>query len=79
MDFSQVRGFNYQPSYGAYGMQLWERFDEKIVRKELSWEKSIFPDLIRCACGCAGITGSTISRGVSIKSSAIWMLLKPMT
>lgn len=43
MDFSQVRGFNYQPSYGAYGMQLWERFDEKVVRKELSWGKKYFP------------------------------------
>lgn len=43
MDFAQVRGFNYQPSYGGHAMQLWENFDEAAVRRELSWGKKYFP------------------------------------
>lgn len=43
MDLSKVRGFNYQPSYGGHVMQLWEKFDEEAVRRELAWGKKYFP------------------------------------
>ncbi len=29
--FSHIRGFNYQPSYGSHGLEIWgEKFDEYI-------------------------------------------------
>lgn len=43
MDYSKVRGFNYQPSYGGNAMELWKNFDEAVVRKELSLGKKYFP------------------------------------
>ena len=43
MDYSKVRGFNYQPSFGGNAMELWKNFDEAVVRKEVSLGKKYFP------------------------------------
>lgn len=42
-DYSWVRGFNYHPSYCAYGEQIWEKFDPDIIRKELANGIKLFP------------------------------------
>lgn len=43
MDWSGVRGFNYQPSYGSSGFELWQKFDAETVRLELCRGKQYFP------------------------------------
>lgn len=35
-DFTHLRGFNYAPSYGSSGLDLWQRFDPAVVSLELS-------------------------------------------
>ncbi len=44
-DYSTIRGFNYQPSYGSNGMELWGRFDPAVISHELSIGKSYFPKM----------------------------------
>ena len=44
-DYSAIRGFNYQPSYGSSGMELWRRFDADIIRKEIGRGKKFFPKM----------------------------------
>lgn len=45
MDYSQVKGFNYQPSYGSSGFELWQKFDAAIIEKELGLGKRYFPGM----------------------------------
>ena len=39
----QMRGFNYQPSYGSCGFELWQNFDPTTFEKELGQGKQLFP------------------------------------
>lgn len=43
MDWTRVRGFNYQPSYGTSGLELWLRFNADTIRSELGQGKALFP------------------------------------
>lgn len=45
MDYSQVKGFNYQPSYGRNGLELWRNFDAETIRRELGRGKEHFPGM----------------------------------
>jgi endo-1,4-beta-mannosidase len=40
-----VRGFNYQPSYGSTGLELWMRFDPDTIRSEIALGKRYFPGM----------------------------------
>jgi hypothetical protein len=42
-DWSKVRGFNYQPSYGSSGFELWQRFDPTAIDRELALGRKYFP------------------------------------
>ena len=42
-EWSQIRGFNYQPSYGSKGFELWHNFDAKTIATELERGKRFFP------------------------------------
>ena len=44
-DWSQVRGFNYQPSYGSSGFELWQKFDAQVIETELGRGKRYFPNI----------------------------------
>lgn len=44
-DWSQIRGFNYQPSYGSSGFELWQKFDAKVIETELERGKRYFPKI----------------------------------
>ncbi len=41
--YEDIRGFNYQPSYGSSGLEVWRQFDEKIIDIELARGKKYFP------------------------------------
>lgn len=43
MDYSYVRGFNYQPSYASTTLEAWQYFDADIIKKELENGKKYFP------------------------------------
>ena len=43
MDYSSIKGFNYQPSYGSSGLELWRKFDAAVIDKELGLGKKYFP------------------------------------
>jgi hypothetical protein len=45
MDFSQVRGFNYQPSWGSTGIEIWRNFDAERMGHELALGKAYFPGM----------------------------------
>lgn len=45
MDCSQIKGFNYQPSYGRSGMELWDKFDTDVIDRELGRGKTHFPGM----------------------------------
>ena len=45
MDFARIKGFNYQPSYGRNGLELWRNFDVQAVRTELGRGKEYFPGM----------------------------------
>lgn len=45
MDYSTIRGFNYQPSYGSSGLELWQNFDPAIINQELGRSKKYFPKM----------------------------------
>lgn len=45
MDSSKIRGFNYQPSYGSTGLELWMRFDAGIIRREIGLGRKHFPGM----------------------------------
>ena len=44
-DWSTVRGFNYQPSYGSSGIELWQRFDAGVIDRELGLGMKYFPSM----------------------------------
>ena len=44
-EWSRLRGFNYQPSYGSSGFELWQRFDAKVIAEELAQGKRHFPKM----------------------------------
>lgn len=43
MELSAIHGFNYQPSYGSSGIELWRQFDPAIIEHELGLGKRYFP------------------------------------
>ena len=43
--YSDIRGFNYQPSYGCCGFEIWNDFDRKIVEREICLGKKYFPGI----------------------------------
>ncbi len=43
MKYSEVRGFNYQPSYGSTSFENWLYFDPEIIELELRRGKEFFP------------------------------------
>lgn len=43
MNYSQIRGFNYQPGYGSTGLENWLYFNPSIVELELRRGKAFFP------------------------------------
>jgi len=43
MEYSQIRGFNYQPSYGTSGLELWLNFNASVIEAELERGKTYFP------------------------------------
>lgn len=45
MDYAAIRGFNYQPSYGSTGYELWHSFDAAVVKEELARGKTHFPGM----------------------------------
>ena len=36
MDYSSIRGFNYQPSWGSSGLEIWRQFDHERMGHELA-------------------------------------------
>lgn len=44
-NWSQIRGFNYQPSYGSSGFELWQKFDAATIETELGRGKRYFPKI----------------------------------
>ncbi len=44
-DWSKIRGFNYQPSYGSSGFELWQKFDAATIDRELGLGKKFFPGM----------------------------------
>lgn len=43
--WGRVHGFNYQPSYGSSGLELWQRFDPRTIEVELQRGKRYFPKM----------------------------------
>lgn len=43
--WSKIRGFNYQPSYGSNGFELWQKFDARTITVELERGKKFFPKI----------------------------------
>jgi hypothetical protein len=43
--WSRVRGFNYQPSYGTCGFELWQKFNAPQIEIELGRGKRYFPKI----------------------------------
>jgi len=46
MDYSQIRGFNYQPGYGSCALEVWRQFDAGVVDRELGLGKRYFPGMM---------------------------------
>ena len=45
-DWSKIRGFNYQPSYGRNGIEIWmDRFDAACIDRELALGRQYFPTM----------------------------------
>ncbi len=45
MDYSTIRGFNYQPGYGSTGLELWLNFDAATIDRDLARGKRYFPGM----------------------------------
>ncbi len=45
MDYSTVRGFNYQPSWGTCGLEIWRQFDADRFSHEVALGKLYFPKM----------------------------------
>lgn len=44
-DYADIRGFNYQPSYGTCGLELWQKFDADRIRYEFERGQQLFPQM----------------------------------
>lgn len=44
-DWTAIRGFNYQPSYGSSGLELWQNFNAATIDRELGLGKKYFPGM----------------------------------
>ena len=45
MDYSKIKEFNYQPSWGSSGFEIWRKFDSERMGHELSLGKLYFPGM----------------------------------
>ncbi len=45
MDYSQIKGFNYQPSWGSTGLEIWRNFDAERMGHEIVLGKTYFPGM----------------------------------
>lgn len=45
MDYSLIKGFNYQPSWGSSGFEIWRNFDLERMSHELALGKCYFPGM----------------------------------
>jgi Cellulase (glycosyl hydrolase family 5) len=45
MDYSQIKGFNYQPSWGSTGFEIWRNFDAERMGHEVALGKAYFPGM----------------------------------
>ena len=45
MDYTQLKGFNYQPSWGSTGYEIWRNFDGERMGHELALGKAYFPGM----------------------------------
>jgi len=45
MDYSRIRGFNYQPSWGSTGFEIWRNFDAERMGHEIALGKAYFPGM----------------------------------
>lgn len=45
MDYSKIKGFNYQPSWGSSGFEIWRNFDVHRMGHELALGKCYFPGM----------------------------------
>ncbi len=45
MDHTKIKGFNYQPSWGSSGFEIWRNFDSERMGHELSLGKLYFPGM----------------------------------
>ena len=45
MNCAKIRGFNYQPSYGSTGLEIWQQFDANVIGRELAAGKKHFPGM----------------------------------
>ena len=43
--YRDLRAFNYQPSYGSSGFELWQKFDATTIDRELAEGKKYFPGM----------------------------------
>ncbi|NLE51496.1 MAG: hypothetical protein GX613_08830, partial [Chloroflexi bacterium] len=43
INYAEIRGFNYQPSWGSTGFDIWRRFDRDVMVLELDRGKRYFP------------------------------------
>jgi len=43
--YSKVKGFNYQPSYGSCGFEIWYNFNPRKIKEEISIGKKYFPEI----------------------------------
>lgn len=47
LDYSQIRGFNYQPSYGGTLQYIWTGFDRAVWEREVPWSKRFGSNMLR--------------------------------
>ena len=45
MDYARIKGFNYQPSWGSSGLEIWRQFDGERMGHELALGKLYFPGM----------------------------------
>jgi hypothetical protein len=45
VDYAQIHGFNYQPSWGSSGFEIWRNFDRDRMGHELALGKKYFPGM----------------------------------
>jgi len=45
IDCANIRGFNYHPSYGTSGLEIWQKFDAAQIRTELGRGRRYFPGM----------------------------------